>query len=207
MVIFGFPMSVHWSFWLVMVFLGGGQYAQSPAEWLQVGLFVIAGTVSIGWHELGHALVGRRFGARGISIQFYAMGGLCSFQQASFSRLQSFLMTFAGPLAGYLLGIMALLASSRLSNPPEMIAYLLADFVWVNFVWSTLNLLPIFPLDGGQMLSAALGPRRLRLTLKIAVVTAAILAVLVLTYSPHQVFILIFLAYSIWENVKVLRSM
>lgn len=203
--LFGIPIITHWSFWLLLALFGGADQAKSAEAWLDVGLFVLAGTVSIVVHELGHALSGRKFGAAAPVIQLYGMGGLTQFQHASFKRWQDFLVTFAGPLAGYALGLLAWAVLLRLpADGPPKIQLLFSQLVWINFLWSTFNLLPILPLDGGQMVRAALGPRRFRLALIISIITGV--ACLPFALQRQMLVGVLLLAYFIWENVKTLKT-
>jgi membrane-associated protease RseP (regulator of RpoE activity) len=45
----------------------------------------------------------------------------------------------------------------------------------ISFIWALLNLLPILPLDGGQMLHAILGPKRVRITLWTTIICAVVI--------------------------------
>ena len=55
----GFPVGVHWWFWLTMFLLGGGASGAPAQIWV---LFVLAAFLSVMVHELGHALAGKKLG-------------------------------------------------------------------------------------------------------------------------------------------------
>jgi len=204
MVLFGIPFHAHWFFWIMMALLGGAGAARTPADWLGVGLFMLAGTVSIGCHELGHALTGRRFGARQPTIELTGLGGLCTFQSAAFRRWQEFLMIAAGPLANAVLAVVfGLLLAFRGEEAPPMVAELMLDFLWINVVWGLFNVLPIHPLDGGQMMRVLLGPRRLSLTFIVSIATTAALFPLAMRFGSWTVILLAFLA---WHNIQDLMA-
>ncbi len=61
--LFRIPVSVHWMFLLLAVFLGGGLRTQTSEEIRGVVIFIVAAFVSILIHELGHALTGLKVGA------------------------------------------------------------------------------------------------------------------------------------------------
>ena len=205
MIFFGIPVVVHWTFFLVMALLGGADQARTGDEWIEVGLFMAAGTASILVHEFGHALTGRKFGAWRPAIQLYGMGGLCTFQQSSFKRWQDFLVTFAGPLAGYAFGLAAWAGWHWFpEDGPPRGEWLLQRLVFINFIWSTFNLLPVLPLDGGQMLRALLGPRRLRVTLVVSMVVA-VLCIPLSLFSGYFIMPILF-AYFTWENYKTFKA-
>ena len=66
------------------------------------------------------------------------------------------------------------------SAPPEtrVAAGAALNFLlWINLWWTVFNLLPILPLDGGQMLRNVLGPRNLKATETVGTVLAGTLAV------------------------------
>ena len=64
----GFPVQIHWSFFLVAALLGFSRDLYVLLVWMGVVF------VSVLLHEMGHALVGRRFGMHP-EIFLYAMGG------------------------------------------------------------------------------------------------------------------------------------
>ena len=75
--LFGFPVRIQWMFWLLCAFLGM-RYLQTGGRYGFVMLFILTGTVlvSILWHELGHALYRKKFGAPYSEITLWGMGGL-----------------------------------------------------------------------------------------------------------------------------------
>src|SRR5438132_973156 len=71
--VLGFPVRVHPLFWLVGLLLGLGGGGEDAG--IRLVIWFAALFVSILIHELGHALMIRRFG-RDAYIVLYAMGGL-----------------------------------------------------------------------------------------------------------------------------------
>ena len=74
------------------------------------------------------------------------------------SRRQSFLITAAGPAIQICLGAIVFVLLRYVPGLNENGAYFLKILMVISFVWAIINLLPVLPLDGGQMLNAALGP-------------------------------------------------
>ena len=152
------PVRVELSFFLIVGVLGYGvavQYergevvvgatAQRLAVWVGVVL------VSIIVHELGHAVVMRLSGV-GSHIVVHGMGGLTFPASHIRSRSRRIAVSLAGPLSGlFLLGIPALWVGRTIADPSDLVDLLLFSLVWVNVVWSFVNLLPILPLDGGNV--------------------------------------------------------
>ncbi|MCF7762049.1 MAG: hypothetical protein K9N62_00090 [Verrucomicrobia bacterium] len=176
--LFRIPIVVEGWFWLTCAFLGGAMSASRPEDWIRVLVWTAVVLGSIIVHELGHALVGRHFGADP-AIRLHGLGGATFLPEGRFSRKENILVTAAGPAAGLLLGVLIYaLVRVGLSDSPNPLLGLAARYgLYINFVWSLLNLLPILPLDGGQILRDVLGPRRKNLVCNIGFVLAAVLCV------------------------------
>jgi Zn-dependent protease len=116
--------------------------------------WVVVVFISVLFHELGHALVGRRFGLSP-QITLYSMGGLTSWSEAKeISPAKNLAISLAGPAAGFLLGGICFVAGPALLStaPSELFTVAYRDLIWVNIGWGVFNLLPILPLDGGHVL-------------------------------------------------------
>jgi Zn-dependent protease len=150
---FGIRVRVHPMFWLVAAIFGWSYMRVGIAAFL---LFVVCFFVSILVHELGHVFMGRLFG-RESHIVLYGFGGLAISNQVLPHRGQRIAVMFAGPLAGFLLfGAAWLFEQEALPQIDPLKEYPLlwlaaAFFFWMNLVWNILNLIPIWPLDGGQI--------------------------------------------------------
>ena len=197
--IFNIPVHVQPWFWLTLGLIGGGLRANDAASMLQVLVFILAGFISILVHELGHALTIRKYGLP-TEIHLIAFGGFATFPSGKLSRWQSFLVTAAGPGIQLLLGMVCLGLLATLPIPPEsLMRSLLVFLVWVSVVWAILNCVPIFPLDGGQMLSAVLGPRRQRITYLIGLLSAVALGVAGYLLL-NSILLPLFMAYFAYQN-------
>lgn len=165
------PILIHPLFWLFSGLIG----------WLYTGSF--AGIllwipiifISVLVHEFGHALTAVAFGQRP-QIQLVALGGLTSYQGDRLKFWKQFLIVFNGPFFGILLCLLAtLLLRTGLANNPSMYQFL-AIMQVVNLFWSIVNLLPVLPLDGGQLmrivLEAIFGLKGFKAALLIGVLVA-----------------------------------
>src|SRR5262249_55207759 len=149
----GTHVRVHPFFWLMAAFLGWGNFERGrlPAIAMWIGCVF----VSVLLHEFGHVLVGRMFGSDG-RILLYSFGGLAFGSSNLRKRWQRVLVYLAGPAIQLLLaaGILALvLVHGRFGSqefPPTVDRFLTMLFA-INLLWPIFNLLPIFPLDGGQI--------------------------------------------------------
>lgn len=209
--LFGIPIGVHWMFFLLTAFIGGGLRADETSEWHRVIIFMVAAFISILVHELGHALTGLKLGASSTRIHLHGMGGAAQFPYESFNRKQNILVTAAGPAASILLAVLFFVIISNVnprldpqSYPSYMLSYFLATMVGVNVFWTIFNLCPILPLDGGQILRDLLGPRHIKISCIIGFITLAILAVLLWVYtrSIYNLLLILFLGTYTWKTWK-----
>jgi Zn-dependent protease len=134
----------------------------SNAGPVSVAIFGLIVVVSVMVHELGHALVGMAFGLRP-QIDLHGMGGTTSWlldpsaaqeTREKLSPLRSVLVSLAGPGFGLLLGVLVVAVDRFLPTKPQIVQTAIADAKWVNIGWSIFNLLPILPLDGGNILAS-----------------------------------------------------
>lgn len=179
--ILGIPVRIEPLFWLVAAFLG---YQLGDAR--HIIMWVVVVLVSLLVHELGHALSLKLFG-QSSSIVLHGFGGL-TFSQRRLSRARSIVVSLAGPLTALaLLGIPALLVRESELGSELRLDYQLGGQgfgLWpiiffaasVNIWWSVLNLLPIRPLDGGNVLTELIGIRPAQLASVVAGAGAAVWA-------------------------------
>lgn len=214
--LFGIPVQVQPWFWVSLLLIGGGLGASSKEQLMQLALFMLAGFVSILVHEMGHALSGRACGAHS-AVTLFAFGGVAEFTGAWFSRKQSFLVTAAGPLVQLVLGVAVFFLLPVLARSSDAVLNFWAlklrfgdpqwYFWWslaaISIFWSLLNLLPVLPLDGGQMLNALLGPARVRLTLWISIGTAVAVAAL-MVFKTNSFLFPVFMAFFAFQSWKAL---
>ncbi|HKO62685.1 MAG TPA: M50 family metallopeptidase [Pyrinomonadaceae bacterium] len=150
MKIFGIPTKVEPSFFVISFFLAASRSSNLALliEWLIVVF------VSVLLHEMGHALVARKFGVEP-SIKLYSMGGLTSFKSGvNLTPSQHLFISLAGPAAGFLLGGIVFVVGPTIlgPDPSPLLAVTYSDLLWVNIGWGIFNLLPMLPLDGGNVL-------------------------------------------------------
>jgi Zn-dependent protease len=177
--LFGFPVEIQPSFWILALFVGYYGYGSKRAFlWIAVVLS------SVLVHELGHATLARYYGQEP-GIQLHALGGLTIWRPVTpLGRGQQVLIALAGPGAGLLLGVAALaalIASGGAARgetvAPSATVTALEVIAITNLFWSAVNLLPVLPFDGGHVLLHALGPRRRRLAVTISLVFGLLAAV------------------------------
>jgi len=155
--LFGVPIRLHFTFLLLLVFLlfiGIGE-RQSGAS---TAIYVLALFASVLLHELGHALVARRFGIRTVEIVMFPIGGVSRPDRPPNSRDELWI-ALAGPAVNFLIaGAIALWAWQRNEFAPistllQPTDANLAQRIGVgNLVLALVNLAPAYPMDGGRIL-------------------------------------------------------
>ena len=202
------PVHVSLFFFLTALLLGS-QYAQgSPQQGAVMGAWMFIMFVSVLLHELGHALMGRAFGLVP-AITLHGMGGTTSWVDATRkSKLghgARILISAAGPGLGLLTGGLIWLLTRNVEMPPLQ-HDLRNAALWVNIGWSVLNLLPILPLDGGQIMASVVGAlsrdRWPRAPHILSIVFAVPLGLLAL--QGQQLFLVLILALFVYQNVRAL---
>jgi Zn-dependent protease/predicted transcriptional regulator len=105
-------------------------------------------------HELGHSLVAKSQGTKVNSITLFLFGGIASIDEEARTPGKAFQVAIAGPLVS--LTIFALLAGlTQLADSRSVLQVLSSDLARMNLVLALFNLIPGLPLDGGQVLKAA----------------------------------------------------
>jgi tetratricopeptide (TPR) repeat protein len=164
------------SFWLASLLLGmlvpRGEGVGAAAGLLSLVLVVFLAILA---HELGHALAGAVCGTR-TSTRIYAFGGLTLPERPLAPRAAAFFW-LAGPAAGLLIGAASLAARHWVHPLSPLPLFTLRHLEVINFAWSAINLVPVMPLDAGQALLGALGPKRHDLALLIGGIASALAAI------------------------------
>jgi Zn-dependent protease len=180
--LFRTPVRVHPMFWALSALLGW-EYSKFGLGYLV--LWVLCVFVSILIHEFGHVWAGRLFGAEGYIVLF-SFGGLAIGSSDLRVRWQRVLVYFAGPLIQLLLAAIIWwgvrpLAWDRV--PPDWrvpVREAIVILLEINVFWPVINLLPIWPLDGGkiarEVCEALLGRRGVAVSLGISLVVSGLLA-------------------------------
>ncbi len=205
--ILNFPVRVHISFFIIAILLG--LYVGNV---IYLALWVLIVLFSVLLHELGHAIAAEYYG-RSPRIELYSMGGLTiSTRYSLLSYPKEILISFAGPLAGFLLGGLLFLVLN-LFGPIEnqYLRFIVGQLLWVNIGWGIVNLIPILPLDGGQIMRNAYhwlrNPYDDRVPLIISIVFGVLLIIAVLLFLGRGGLYMALLAgWLTYNNVRALRQ-
>lgn len=212
----GIDLYLHWTWFAVALFeiqSRSGRYASivwNVFEYLALFLIVLV-------HEFGHALACRQVGGTSDRIMLWPLGGVAYVNppQRPGATLWSIV---AGPLVNVVLAPVFWFAYAFAKDHgwaqtlPDLYRFIVAVLI-IDIALLVFNLLPIYPLDGGQILRSLLwfvfGQAR---SLLFATVigfagVAAMLALAVWIHSFWYAVIAIFMLMSCWNGLQHARSL
>jgi Zn-dependent protease len=204
--LFGFPVSIHPSFLVVVFFLG---FTGPGATWQTAVIWLVVVTVSVIVHELGHAVVAAPAGGEP-RIDLYGMAGLTRWNPARAGRGRRVAVSLAGPGFGLLLGVVVYAVSLAVDPAKNsLIEEAFAGAVWANVAWGVLNLLPMLPLDGGQIVFALMPGRDEETRLKRAAYGSIAVAVVVvlLAITNGQTFAALLVMFFAAGNIQTVVAL
>lgn len=227
----GIPVRVHPLFWLIALLFG------ASGDLLQLPIWVFVVFVSILIHELGHALAMRRHGQPSRIILHFA-GGLTVPEPVSWGSgwanvalrsNQEIFISLAGPGAGFLLaalvaigvtisggsiitnwlfGVIPLPVAALMPIGGRVLSLLVTMLLWVNVFWGLINLVPVYPLDGGNvsrsLLLKADPVEGVRKSLWVSVIAGGLVAVagLLVLRSIYMAFLFGLLAFQSYQSLQ-----
>jgi Zn-dependent protease len=176
--VFGIRVGVGVSWFVVLFFfifattpyfhevLGGS----NTTAYLVAVASVLSFFASLILHELGHALVARRNGLSVVGIDLWAFGGITRTSGVVTDPLVEFRVAAAGPLVTFAVIVMCVVIGGLSTDSRHFFDVAIAKqgvhatpvLVWLSWVGSinalvlAFNLVPAFPLDGGQLAHAAI---------------------------------------------------
>lgn len=154
----GIDTYVHASFLLVVGWAAWAAYAGAGTGLAAVlgVFFLLAVFGSVLLHELGHAIVARRYGIRTRRIILLPIGGVAQLEGEPRTPRQEMAIALAGPAVNFALAAGLFVLSLVFGSPGFG---LLPSLMIANLSLGLFNLLPAFPMDGGRALRAFLATR------------------------------------------------
>ena len=163
----GINISIHWTFvflvlWIILI---NSIYGINIEELGWAILFIVALFACVAMHELGHALMARRFGINAKNIILLPVGGIASIEKFPDNPKQELAISIAGPLVNIVIALLLVPFLQPYTLPWEMQDDVSIvhqhDFLYTlhlaNLGLALFNLVPAFPMDGGRILRALLG--------------------------------------------------
>ena len=214
--IWGITVFLHWSWFIIAAYdlrsrfsLGHGNNPYSfpgwhVAEYLSVFVIVLL-------HEFGHALACRSVGGKADRIMLWPLGGVAFVSPPP--RPGAVLWSIAaGPLVNVLLLPITFGAYSVLSASPwasDDLVVFVQSVRNLNVVLLAFNLLPIYPLDGGQILQSLLWFLMGRIwSLRVAAVIGILGAagVVFLGFKYNNTWLIVLAAFGVFQCFNGLKQ-
>lgn len=198
----GIPVTIHVSFLLILGFLG-----LSLGDPVRILVWVLVGGASVLLHEMGHAMAARLAGFAP-RVDLAGMGGVTTYRGER-GRGWGLFITGAGPGIQLLAGALAWPFVSGFGIPAggDLAAFALHVWVVVSLLWGALNLVPILPLDGGQLFRNLLPgspATRTRITQVVSVAMAT--AGMAWGLLSDRLFLVLLAGWFGWANLQPLLA-
>ncbi|MGG6293783.1 site-2 protease family protein [Leptolyngbya sp. AN02str] len=159
--IFGIPLLIDTSWFLILGLFTFSNAAalqrgglQPPAAWITGLVLALALFASVLLHELGHSLVAKAQGIKVNSITLFLFGGVAAIDEEPKTPGRAFQVAIAGPAVSFALFVL-LTATYQFLPLPNAIDFVVRDLAYINGILAIFNMIPGLPLDGGQVLRAA----------------------------------------------------
>jgi Zn-dependent protease len=146
----GIDVFLHPTFLLLLIYVGMTQGG--------IGAILLVSAVfgCVLLHELGHALMARRFGIETEDITLYPIGGVARLRRMPRAPGAELLIALAGPAVNILI-VLALVSAREIGLfTGGVLGGFSAALVQINLVLALFNMIPAFPMDGGRVLRALL---------------------------------------------------
>jgi Zn-dependent protease/CBS domain-containing protein len=163
--VFGIPIKVHPSWFLIFAFVTWSLATdylpeslpglEAPRYWAMGTVAALLLFVSVLLHELGHSYVALRYRIPIGQITLFIFGGVAHMRREPPGPRAEFLIAIAGPAVSFVLGAL-LLGMAALTPARQGLVALGVLLGSINMQLGLFNLIPGFPLDGGRVLRAGL---------------------------------------------------
>jgi Zn-dependent protease len=222
----GIIIKVHWTFFLLITWIVFDEIKKggNTESILYNIAFILTVFLCVVLHELGHALMAKRFKIETKKITVLPIGGIASLERIPESPKQEFLVAIAGPLVNVFIAILlyftipvtdilnhslndSLMFFAR-SNLQNFLFYVFL----VNVGLVVFNLIPAFPMDGGRVLRAVLAMKMNRvkatqIAVNIGQFFAVIFLLFGLLYNPILIFIALFVFLGAYGENQIVNHL
>ena len=234
----GFPVRVHPAFFILPVLFGQGFFNDQLNAGFVVLIIAAVFFLSVLIHELGHTLAFRYFGIDshivlywmgGLAIPGGGMGAWNGGRTKSLNPNEQIVVSLAGPVAGLLLGGFFVLLAFAITGsvrfvwfgPIPMFTYTSAGIlesvpldlfvrasIIINIVLNLFNLLPVYPLDGGQIARQLFVKADSYTGARNSMILSMAVAVFIALISLNQkdTFMAMFFGFMAWSNYQTLAQ-
>lgn len=184
---------------------------ESGTPWHHAVLWVPIIFVSVLFHEGGHAMA---YGGLGLGPSQIVLGGFGGYtiNRASRKVWQDVVVSLAGPLFSFLLAGLIYVIEGRVAlfRTDPMLSVLMPLLIQANIVWGIFNLIPIFPMDGGQAVYGLVQyVTKPRTALLISIWSSMILGagLLMLGLMMRAIFVAVIVGFLLYQNYQRLQTL
>ncbi|ETT82453.1 site-2 protease family protein [Viridibacillus sp. FSL R5-0477] len=156
---------------------------------------------SLLWHECGHLIAANKYKLKIEGCTIMPYGGEIRLAKTQLIRKKyRLVVAAAGPIATSFLLILALFMPGAIQEP----------LVYIQFFILFINLLPIWPLDGGRIIEILLSGKRPlyeihEFFLKYSIITCLAVLLCCILLLPKSVFLLFLFLFILFQNIKEWR--
>lgn len=221
----GIKIQVHWTFTLLLLWVLFSNFREGgdgvSALFSLALVLVLFGCVVL--HELGHALMARKYQITTRSITLLPIGGVAALEKIPEKPKEELAVALAGPAvnAGIALVLLSLLPLRHYAgfepedwetffSQPSVAGFLIYLFM-ANAMLVAFNLIPAFPMDGGRVLRALLGfyysrARATEIAARLGQAVAFLFLFLGLFLNPFLVIIAIFVYFGAYAENQMVQQ-
>ena len=211
----GIDVWLHWSWAVIALWaIQSRQGLYTSITWNVIEYLALFGIVLM--HEFGHALACRQTGGQASQIVLWPLGGV-AYVSPPFRAGAQLWSIFAGPLVNIILvPVLMFLPQVMITSglaPSSTDFWLCYEMIQrINIGLLVFNMLPVYPLDGGQILRSLLwfliGPRKsLLAATSLGLAGAAALIILAVTSGSIWIGIIAaFLGITCWRAFQAARQ-
>ena len=218
----GINIIVHWTFfiligWIVFDEVNRGGTAKSVLFNVTVTMAVFLCVIL---HELGHAVMAKRFHIKTEKITLLPIGGMASFEKLPESPKHELLIVIAGPLVNLVIAILLYFivpvqdfVKLNINETLEVLMrYNVQSFLFFLFMVNVglvlFNIIPAFPMDGGRILRALLAmkvgrAKATRMASSLGLILAVIFFLVGLLYNPFLMVIALFIFFGAFTENRM----
>ena len=161
--IMGIPIRVHFTWFIVfglitwslstLYFPKAAPDLPAASYWVKGVLSALLLFASVGFHELAHSFVAKKYKISIESITLFIFGGVAQMKDEPPHPKAEFRIAIAGPLSSFFLSALFFFLSMTAAGGIKALFFYLAQ---INFIIAVFNLIPGFPMDGGRVLRSAI---------------------------------------------------
>lgn len=209
----GIPVQLHWS-WLVVGAVEVMWRSDSYGHWAWNVVEYVALFAIVLLHEFGHALACRQVGGSVDRILLWPLGGVAQVRPPQRPAAQLWAIV-AGPLVNLALAVPAFLLWTLV--PEDVLGtdgtHAVVTFLVLNVALFCFNMLPVYPLDGGQVLRSVLWfgigrERSLLVAASLGLVSSVVGGLAAAAYLGDYWLALIgvYAAWRSWQAIRMARA-